>query len=195
MKRANNSSLSLCRDSKKVNHSGAGKYSTKNANDVIQNGKLSSLGRTSSESECNHVFSLIPGVSRLPLPPVVSPGKEVRLFSKQSVVTRGSSENRLGCASINWLSRSMTVAKILKYKSQDNKIPKTQEDQLKYLMDKFSLTNLKAAYFVISGKIGVDISSVMLPNKARKDTVISYFITMIYDHQSMMYDDTRSAYR
>jgi hypothetical protein len=89
----------------------------------------------------------------------------------------------------------MTVAKIRKYESQDNKIPKTQEDQLEYLMDKFSLTNLKAAYFVTSGKIGVDISSVMLPNKARKDNVISYFIARIYDHQSMMYDDTRSAYR
>jgi hypothetical protein len=89
----------------------------------------------------------------------------------------------------------MTVAEICKYKSQDDKIPKTQEDQLKYLMDKFSLTDLKAVYFVTSGKIGVDISSVMLPNKARKDTVLSYFIAMIYDHRSMMYDDTRSAYR
>ncbi len=126
---------------------------------------------------------------------VVSPGKEVRPSSKQSVVTCGSSKRCLGCASINWLSRSMMVAKIRKYEYQDDKIPKTQEDQLEYLMDKFSLTNLKAAYFVTSGKIGVDISSVMLPNKAQKDTVISYFIAMIYDHRSMMYDDTRSAYR
>jgi hypothetical protein len=45
----------------------------------------------------------------------------------------------------------MTVAKICKYESQDDKIPKTQEDQLEYLMDKFSLTNLKAGYFVTSG--------------------------------------------
>jgi hypothetical protein len=89
----------------------------------------------------------------------------------------------------------MTVAEIRKYESQDDKIPKTQEDQLEYLMDEFSLTNLKAAYFITSGKIGVDISSVMLPNMVWKDTVISYFIAMIYDHRSMMYDDTRSAYR
>jgi hypothetical protein len=74
-------------------------------------------------------------------------------------------------------------------------IPKTQEDQLEYLMDKFTLTNLKIAYHVTAGKIGVDMSSVMLPNKARKDTIISYFIAMIYDHQSMMYDDTRNAFR
>ncbi len=187
--------MSLCRDSKKVTRSGTGKYHAKNANDVIQNDKLSSLGRASSESECNRAFSLIPGVPRLPLPPVVSPGKEVRPSLKQSVVTRGSSKSHLGFAPINWLSRSMTVAEICKYKSQDDKIPKTQEDQLKYLMDKFYLTNLKAAYFITSSKIGVDISSVMLPNKARKDTVISYFIAMIYDHRSMMYDDTRSAYR
>jgi hypothetical protein len=87
------------------------------------------------------------------------------------------------------------VAEICKYEFQDDKIPRTQEDQLEYLMDKFSLTDLKAAYFITSGKIGVDISSVMLSNMAWKDTVISYFIAMIYDHQSMMYDDTRSAYR
>jgi hypothetical protein len=179
MKRAANSSSSLRRGSKKVNHSGAGKYCAKNANDVIRNGKLLSLGCASSESEHNCAFSLIPGVPRLPLPPVVSPGKEVRPSSKQSVVMRGSSKSRLCCALINWLSRSMMVAKIRKYESQDDKIPKTQEDQLEYLMDKFSLTDLKAAYFVTSGKIGVDISSVMLPNKARKDTVISYFIAMI----------------
>jgi hypothetical protein len=179
MKRAANSLLSLCRDSKKVNRSGAGKYRAKNANDVIRNGKLLQLGRTSSESEHDQAFSLISGVPRLPLLPVVSPGKEICSSSKQSAVTHGSSKSRLGCASINRLSCSMTVAKIRKYKSQDNKIPKTQEDQLEYLMDKFSLTNLKAAHFVTSGKIGVDISSVMLPNKVRKDTVISYFIAMI----------------
>jgi hypothetical protein len=195
MKRAANSLSSLHRDSKKVNPSGIGKYCTKNANDIIQNGKLSSLGHASSESERDCVFSLILGVPRLPLLPVVSPGKEVHPSLKQSVVTRNSSKSCLGCVSINRLSLSMTVAKIYKYQSQDNKIPKTQEDQLEYLMDKFSLTNLKAAYFVISGKIGVDISSVMLSNKVRKNTVISYFIAMIYDHRSMMYDDTRSAYR
>ena len=129
------------------------------------------------------------------LPLVVSPDKEVRPSSKHSVVTQGFTKSRLGCASINWLSQSSRIAEICKYESQESMIPKTQEDQLEYLMDKFSLTNLKAAYFVTSGKIGVGISSVMLPNKARKDTVISYFIAMIYDHRSMMYDDSRSAYR
>ncbi len=129
------------------------------------------------------------------LPSVVSPDKEVRPSSKQSVVTQGFTKSRLGCASITWLSQSSMIAEIRKYESQESMIPKTQEDQLEYLMDKLSLTNLKAAYFVTSGKIGVDISSVMLPNKTRKDIVISYFIAMIYDHRSMMYDDSRSAYR
>jgi hypothetical protein len=92
MKRAANSSSSLRRDSKKVNRSGAGKYCAKNGNDVIRNGKLSSLCHASSESERVRGFSLIPGVPRLPLPPVVSPGKEVRPSSKKSVVTRGSSK-------------------------------------------------------------------------------------------------------
>jgi hypothetical protein len=116
------------------------------------------------------------------LPSVVSPDKEVCPSSKQSVVTQGFTKSCLGCASINWLGQFSTIAEIRKYESQESMIPKTQEDQLEYLMDKFSLTNLKAAYFVTSGKVGVDISSVMLPNKAWKDTVTSYFIAMIYDH-------------
>ncbi len=113
------------------------------------------------------------------LPSVVSPDKEVRPSSKHSVVTQGFTKSCLGCVSINWLSQSSMIAEICKYKSQESMIPKIQEDQLEYLMDKLSLTNLKAAYLFISGKIGVDVSSVMLPNKARKDTVISYFIAMI----------------
>ena len=89
----------------------------------------------------------------------------------------------------------MTIAEIRKYESEDDMIPKSQEDQLEYLMDKFSLADLKSAYHVTVGKIGVDISSVLLPYNARKDAVISYFIAMIYDHHSMMYNDTRSTFR
>ena len=89
----------------------------------------------------------------------------------------------------------MTVAEIREYESEDDMIPKSQEDQLEYLMDKFSLADLKSAYHVMAGKIGVDISSVLLPYNVRKDAVISYFIAMIYDHRSMMYNDTRSAFR
>jgi hypothetical protein len=87
------------------------------------------------------------------------------------------------------------LSKICKYKSNEEHIPKTTEDQLELLMDKFSLLDLKSAYYVTAGKIGVDPTSVVLPFNARKDTVVALFIAMIYDHRSMMYDDTRNAYR
>jgi len=142
-------------------------------------------------SERSRSLSLIPEVPRIPVPLVVSPGKSIHSFSNQSIVTLGSSESRLGCASINWLSCSMTVAKIRKYESEDDMTPKSQEDQLEYyLMDKFSLADLQSAYRVKACKIGVDISSVLLPYNARKDTIMSYFIAIIYDHRSMMYNDT-----
>jgi len=90
----------------------------------------------------------------------------------------------------------MTVAKIRKYESEDDMTPKSQEDQLEYyLMDKFSLADLQSAYRVKACKIGVDISSVLLPYNARKDTIMSYFIAIIYDHRSMMYNDTWSMFR
>jgi hypothetical protein len=89
----------------------------------------------------------------------------------------------------------MTLSEIRKYKSDKERIPKTTEDQLEFLMDKFSLPDLKSAYYVTAGKIGVDPTSALLPFNGRKDAVVALFIAMIYDHRSMMYDDTRNAYR
>ncbi len=89
----------------------------------------------------------------------------------------------------------MTLSKICKYESDKERIPKTTEDQLEFMMDKFSLPDLKSVYYVIAGKIGVDPTSVTLPYNAQKDAVVALFIAMIYDHRSMMYDDTRNAYR
>jgi hypothetical protein len=88
----------------------------------------------------------------------------------------------------------MMLSKIRKYKSDKERIPKTTEDQLEFLMDKFSLPDLKSAYYVTAGKIGVAPTSVTLPYNTRKDAVVA-FIAMIYDHRSMMYDDTRNTYR
>ena len=89
----------------------------------------------------------------------------------------------------------MTLSKICKYESNKERIPKTTEDQLEFLMDKFSLPDLKSAYYVTAGKIGVDPTSVTLPYNAWEDIVVALFIAMIYDHRSMTYDDTRNAYR
>ena len=195
MKRAGDSSSLDRSDSKKRQiRSNAERRKSKHANE--QGGKSSSADRASSLSERSRSLSMNPEVPRFPVPSVVSPGKSVRSFLNQSIaVKHGSSESRLGCASINWLSCSMTIAEIRKYESEDDMIPKSQEDQLEYLMDKFTVADLKSAYHVTAGKIGVDISSVLLPYNARKDAVMSYFIAMIYDHRSMMYNDTQSAFR
>jgi hypothetical protein len=89
----------------------------------------------------------------------------------------------------------MTLSKICKYESDKERIPTTTEDQLEFFMDKFSLPDLKSAYYVTAGKIGVDSTSVTLPYNARKDAVVALSIAMIYEHRSMMYYDTRNAYR
>jgi hypothetical protein len=108
---------------------------------------------------------------------------------------RNIDNNRLACGSINWLSLSATIAEIAKYVCQDDNIPKFQEDQLEFLTDKFTLQDLKQACLIISGKIGVDYTSVMLPYNAHKDVVMSYFTSLIYDHRSMMYKDSKDAFR
>jgi len=145
MKRAGDSSLLDRSDSKQRQKRSSDERRTKSKLASEQGGKSSSGGRASSLPERSRSLSLIPKVARFPVPSVVSPSKSVRSFSNQSIVTLGSSKSRLGCASINWLSCSMTIAEIHKYESEDDMIPKSQEDQLEYLMDKFSLADLKSA--------------------------------------------------
>ncbi len=148
------SSLDRSGSKKRQNFSKSKQRKSKLASE--QGGKSYSAGRASSLTERSRSVSSNPKVSRFPVPSVISPGKSVRSFLNQSIVKHGSSESRLGCVSINWLSCSMTVAEIRKYESEDDMI-QSQEDQLEYLMDKFYLADLKSAYHVTAGKIGVDI--------------------------------------
>jgi hypothetical protein len=127
--------------------------------------------------------------------PAMTPSKDDRSYSRQITATCTSRDNSLGCISLDWLSHLMTLSKIRKYESDKERIPKTTENQLEVLTDKFSLPDLKSAYYVTAGKSRVDPTSVTLPYNTRKEAVVALFIAMIYDHRSMMYDDTRNAYR
>jgi hypothetical protein len=101
----------------------------------------------------------------------------------------------LKCVAINWLNQDGTKKEVCKYVKFDVDVPLTQEDQLEMLMEKFSLADLKLAYFVTMGKFGIeDPSGIILPNNARKVTVISSFISLIYDNRCMMYDYTENAF-
>ena len=89
----------------------------------------------------------------------------------------------------------MVYKEILKYECNEEKIPKAQEDQLEYLLSKFTSPDLKVAYYSIVGKLGLEYTSVQLPYNPKKDVVISYFIALIFDHRSIIYDSSRDAHR
>jgi hypothetical protein len=118
-----------------------------------------------------------------------------------SVVSPNQSKSKsdviyLKCITINWLNQDATKKEVCKYVKFDVDVPLTREDQLEILMEKFSLADLKSAYFVTMGKVGIeDPSGISLPNNACKETVISSFISLIYDHRCMMYDYTENAFR
>jgi hypothetical protein len=118
-----------------------------------------------------------------------------------SVVSPNQSKSKsnviyLKCVTINWLIQDATKKEVCKYVKFDVDFPLTQEDQLEMLMEKFTLADLKSAYFVTMGKVGIeDPSEIILPNNACKETVISSFISLIYDHRCMMYDYTENAFR
>jgi hypothetical protein len=125
------------------------------------------------------------------LPPVKS-SSPIAIRESKSVVTPNepklkSKFSYVKCVAINWLNQDATKNKVCKYVKFDVDVPLSQEDQLEMLMDQFSLAELKAAYFVTMGKVGLeDPSEIVLPNNACKETVISSFIALIYDHCCMM---------
>ncbi len=67
----------------------------------------------------------------------------------------------LKCITINWLNQDATLNEVCKYVKYNVDVPLTQEDQLEMLMKKFSLAELKSAYFVTMGKVGLVRISVM----------------------------------
>jgi hypothetical protein len=132
---------------------------------------------------------LIPVVQQIQSASAVTPSKDDRSSSRQIGTTR------LGCISLDWLNPSMILSEIRKYEFDEERIPMTTEDALEFLMERFSLPDLKSAYYVTAGKVGMDPTSVTLPYNAKKDIVVALFIAMIYDHRLMMYDNTKNAYR
>ncbi len=63
-------------------------------------------------------------------------------------------------------------------------------------MDKFSLQNPKSAYPIMLGRVGAeDLLPLMLPYNACKEVVITLFISLIYDHSCMMYDNSEDMFR
>ncbi len=103
--------------------------------------------------------------------------------------------NHLQCIAINWLNQDATTNEVCKYVKYDVDVPLTQEDQLEMLMEKLSLTELKSAYFVTMGKVGLeDPSVIMLPYNAHNESVISLFISLIYNHRCMLYDDKENVF-
>jgi hypothetical protein len=118
-----------------------------------------------------------------------------------SVVSPNQSKSKsnviyLKCITINWLNQVATKKEVCKYVKFDVDVSLTQEDQLEMLMEKFSLADLKSAYLVTMGKVGIeDPSEIILPNNTHKETVIFSFISLIFDHRCMMYDYTENAFQ
>ncbi len=148
-----------------------------------------SSSRDSGSLSRDRTTLLIPVVRRIQSASAVTPSKDDRYSSRQIGTTC------LDCLSLDWLNPSMILSEIRKYESDEERIPMTTEDALEFLMEKFSLPDLKSAYYMTAGKVGVDPTSVTLPYNAKKDIVVALFIAMIYDHRLMMYDDTRNTHR
>ncbi len=156
---------------------------------MLKHGKSSAFKQVDSEVESNlEPASLFWKSSVFVATLSCVPSKIWSKPLKKTGSDRGNSKNHLACASINWLSWSATIAEIGKYVCHDDEL---QEDQLEFLMNKFTLQDLKQAYLITLGKARVDYASVML----RKNVVMSLFTSLIYDHRSMMYEDSEDAFR
>ena len=74
-------------------------------------------------------------------------------------------------------------------------LPCTQEDQLSFLLNKFTLSNLKMAFTVATTKVDNSAMTIFYPLPNTKKKIIAIFLGLILDSRSIISDVPKDTYR
>jgi len=117
-------------------------------------------------------------------------------IKKRLVLDRdnGRTKTKLAAYDIDWFNCSATLNECLKYSNIKN-LPVTQEGQLTFLLSKFETTDLKTAFADTIGKVGTPARSAFYPLPRHKDKVIRSFLELIFDGRSIIFNESKDAFR
>jgi hypothetical protein len=83
----------------------------------------------------------------------------------------------------------------MKYLKKNEDLPCTQEDQLSFLLNKFSLSDLKTAFAIATTKADKSAMKVYYPLPNAKKKIIAIFLGLVFDRRSIMGDVSKDTYR
>ena len=96
---------------------------------------------------------------------------------------------------INFIDPKDVKSKCLKYLTDADDIPRGQENQLSFLVNKFKPRDIQLSFIKLITIIGGSALKAFLPIATTKSQIVKNFLCLIYDHKSMMIDTVKTSYR
>jgi hypothetical protein len=96
---------------------------------------------------------------------------------------------------INFFDSRITKDECFKYLNSNEELPRTQEEQLRYLLNQFSLPDLKIAFTIATTKLDKNAIKVYYPIPNTKKKLMLSFLGLVFDKRSIMADVSKKSYR
>ena len=96
---------------------------------------------------------------------------------------------------INFFDSRITKDECFKYLNSNEELPRTQEEQLRYLLNQFSLPDLKIAFTIATTKLDKNAMKVYYPIPNTKKKLMLSFLGLVFDKRSIMADVSKKSYR
>jgi hypothetical protein len=96
---------------------------------------------------------------------------------------------------INFFDFTITKHECFKYLKSNKELPRTQEDQLRFLFNQFSFSDLKTAFTIASTTLDKNAMKVYYPIPYTKKKLMTSFLGLVFDRRSIMADVSKNTYR
>ena len=96
---------------------------------------------------------------------------------------------------INFFNFTITKHECFKYLKSNEELPRTQEDQLCFLFNQFSFSDLKTAFTIATTTHDKNAMKVYYPIPNTKKKLMTSFLGLVFDRRSIMADVSKNTYR
>jgi len=104
-------------------------------------------------------------------------------------------EVKLPPEQIDFFDFTITKHECFKYLKSNEELPRTQEDQLCFLFNQFSFSDLKTAFTIATTTLDKNAMKVYYPIPNTKKKLMTSFLGLVFDRRSIMADVSKNTYR
>jgi hypothetical protein len=96
---------------------------------------------------------------------------------------------------IDFIDPKDVKSECLKYLTDADDLPRGQENQLSFLVNKFKPRDIQMAFIKLITIVGGSTPKAFLPIATTKSQIVKDFLCLIYNHKSMMINTVKTSYR